>query len=112
VLKIGLDKRRKPDTVRHAYMKNSPLTTVLLAAVAASALASLVLCNMCISATREFRTLQENALRAQTDLNAVQRLAADAVEYSKGNPGINPILEAAGLKPKSGPAPGNKPPTR
>jgi hypothetical protein len=93
-------------------MKNSPLITVLLAAVTASALASLVLCYMCISSTRELRALQNDAMQFQTKWNVVQRLTADAVEYSKTNPAINPILESAGLKQRSTPATTTRPATR
>jgi len=91
-------------------MKNSPLISALLAAVAASALASLVLCYMSIASARELRTLQAEAMQVQAKLNVVQRLSAEAVEYSKSNPAINPILEAAGLKPKTTPASSAKPP--
>ena len=90
-------------------MKNSPLITVLLAAVTASALASLVLCYMCISSSREFRALQSDAMQAQAKLNVVQHLIADAGEYSKSNPAIDPILESIGMKPRSTPAPANHP---
>ena len=36
-------------------------------------------------------------------------LAKDAVEYSRINPAIDPILEAYNLKPKTSLAPTNKP---
>jgi hypothetical protein len=86
-------------------MKRSPLTTVLLVLVTISALASLVLCWMYISNTRELRNLQTQATGVNNNRSIIQALANDCVEYSKKNPAINPILEQAGVKPPSGSSP-------
>jgi hypothetical protein len=88
-------------------MKNSPLTTILLGVLTVSALASVVLCWLYISNTRELRSLQSQANIINNNRAVMTALANDAIEYSKKNPAIDPILESVGLKPsKSGtPAP-------
>jgi len=95
--------------VHELNMKNSPLTTVLLSVLAASTIASVVLCALYISNTRQLRALQSQAAMAQNNRTMFTMLANDVVEYSKKNPAINPILEASGLRPKSGAATTNKP---
>lgn len=88
-------------------MKQSPLTTALLFILVASALASVVLCWVYISNARELRVLQGQAAMVNNNRAYINALASDALEYSKKNPAIDPILEAAGIKPgKSAPAPG------
>jgi len=83
-------------------MKNSPLTTVLLVALGISAVCSLVMCWLYIGAAREFRQLQSQAGAIQARNNAVTSLVRDALEYSKQNPQIDPLLESIGAKPHSG----------
>jgi hypothetical protein len=75
-------------------MKNSPLTTILLAALALSAVASLVLCWLYIGNTRELRSMQETVGRINYFRQLSSALAGDAIEYSKTHPAIDPILEA------------------
>ena len=43
------------------------------------------------------------------DLDSVLALMNDTLEYSKRDPAVDPILEAAGIKPKPGAAATNKP---
>jgi len=93
-------------------MKNSPLTTLLLAALALSALASVILCWGYISNARELRYL-----RAQTDaINnrqiGMNSLATDLVEYSKKNPAIKPLLESVNIKTDTSASSTNKPATK
>ena len=91
-------------------MKNNSLTTVLLGVLTISALASVVLCWLYISNTRQLRTLQTQATLINNNRALINALAIDTVEYSKTHPAIDPILEAAGLKPgKSAPAATTKP---
>jgi hypothetical protein len=54
--------------------------------------------------TRELQKLQATALSMSGRLNAAQSLANEAVEYSKRNPAIDPILFQFELKPKPGAA--------
>ena len=94
-------------------MKNNPLTTVLLGVLTLSALASVVLCWLFISNTRELRTLQFGVATVQNNRNVINSLASDAVEYSKKNPAIDPILQSVNLKPgKSAPTAASKPATK
>jgi hypothetical protein len=80
-------------------MNKSPLPTILLAVLAVSALASVVLCWQYIGNTRQLRQLNTTAAQINNNRALVQALAADAVEYSKRNPAIDPLLESIGAKP-------------
>ena len=75
-------------------MKNSPLTTILVGALALSAMASLVLCWLYISNTREIRSLNAMAGQVNYFRQISSALAGDAIEYGKTHPAITPILEA------------------
>ena len=83
-------------------MKNSPVTTILLGLLAASAVVSFILCMLYNKSQGEFRQLQAQAIFINQRNALIQQLAMDAVEYSKKNPEIDPLLQAAGLKPKPG----------
>jgi hypothetical protein len=89
-------------------MKNSPLTTLLLALLTASALTSVVLCWWDIGREREYRQLRDLVGRIENNRRLAQALAAEGLEYSKKNPAIDPVLEAAGVKAKTA-ASTNKP---
>ena len=82
-------------------MTKSPLTTVLLAALLISALASVGFCCAYIFKAREVRALQGQIAGIQNNRAIIAAVANDAIEYSKRNASIDPILESAGLKPKS-----------
>ena len=91
-------------------MKNSPLAGILLGVLTISALASLVMCWLHIKASRELRMWQTQVGMVQNNRNVVSGLVAEALEYSKKNQAINPILESFG-KPKTNanvPAPAGK----
>jgi hypothetical protein len=93
-------------------MKNSNLPTILLGVLTLSALASVVLCWMYISTTREWRTLQGQATVINNNRALINALASDTMEYSKTHPAIDPILQSVGLKPKAGATPTSKPATK
>ena len=94
------------------YMKNTPLTTILLGALTLSALASVVMCWLYISNTRELRTLQSQAAFINNNRAIITALANDTLEYSKTHPAIDPLLESVGFKPgKAAPA-ASKPATK
>ncbi len=80
-------------------MKNSPLVNVLLVMTAISALLSVFLCYRYISSSRQLRTLQQAVAAMNQNRAILNALAADAVEYSKSNSAINPLLESMGAKP-------------
>jgi hypothetical protein len=94
-------------------MKNNPLTTILLGVLTLSALASVLLCWLYISNTRELRALQAQAAMINNNRTLITALANDTVEYGKTHPAIDPILESLGLKPgKAAPAATSKPTTK
>jgi hypothetical protein len=80
-------------------MKNNSLTTILLGVLAVSALASVVLCWLYISNTRELRGLQTQASLINNNRALINALAADTLEYSKTHPAIAPVLESLGFNP-------------
>jgi hypothetical protein len=94
-------------------MKNNPMTTVLLGVLTASALLSVGLCWRYISNTRDLRAFQVQAAMINNNRTMINALLNDAVEYSKRNSAIDPILESVGAKPgKSAPAATSKPTTK
>jgi hypothetical protein len=94
-------------------MRNSPLTTTLLGVLTLSALASVVMCWLGISNTRELRALQTEATFMNNNKAIVNALVNESMEYSKTHHEIDPILESVGLKPgKATPPPAVKPVTK
>jgi type II secretory pathway component PulJ len=97
-------------------MKNDPLTTALLGALLISALLSLVFFERYIANARELRTITERAAYINNMKNnraQLNALIADALEYSKKNKDIDPLLESFNLKPgKAAPGAANKPATK
>jgi hypothetical protein len=82
-------------------MKNDPLTTALLGALLVSALLSLVFFERFIANSRELRLINTRAAYIQNMNNNRQllnALANDAIEYSKKNKDMEPLLESFGLK--------------
>lgn len=82
-------------------MKISPLTKVLLVLVALAAFGSLGLCWACVKNLSELNRLQVQEAQVINNRAMINSLANDALEYSKRNPSIDPILEAANVKPRS-----------
>lgn len=90
-------------------MKNSPFNAIFVAAVVVSSLWSIWLCYSLISRTRDLRTLQAQANLVNYQQAVLSSLANDALEYSKKNPAIDPLLESLGIKQRSNAALTNKP---
>ena len=82
-------------------MNKSPATTILLFILVASALCSVAFCLLYTSSSRQLRDLQRTAAMAQNNRNLILALGSETLEYSKKNPAIDPILEAAGFKQKA-----------
>lgn len=80
-------------------MKNTPLTTVLLGVLAASALLSFVLFWFHNSNTKELRTLQIKVNNNNNKRAMITAMANDTLEYSKTHPAIDPVLVSLGFKP-------------
>ncbi len=85
--KILLDKRDETVRVPPINMKNSPLTTILLGVLTVSALASVVLCWLNISNTRELRSLQTQATLINNNRAFINALVSETMEYSKTHHG-------------------------
>jgi hypothetical protein len=79
-------------------MKNNQLATILLGLLTISALASVVLCLMFVSNTRQKNILQDQANRIVLNRNIMAALVNDSLEYSKTHPAMDPILESLRLK--------------
>ncbi len=94
-------------------MRNSPLTTILLGLLTLSAVASVVLCWLNISNTRELRSLQAQVTVINNNKAFINALVNDSVEYSRTHHDIEPLLESVGLKlNKAAPPPTAKPATK
>jgi hypothetical protein len=79
-------------------MKNNPMTTVLLGVLTLSALASVVLCMLFTTKTRQRNMIQSEATAIINKRTIVNALVQDVMEYSKKNQEVDPILIHAGLK--------------
>lgn len=51
------------------------------------------------TASSQLRNLQAQIAKMESGRNLTRALAAEAVEYSKRNPAIDPVLQSVGLKP-------------
>ena len=108
-----LDNPGRTVTVTPTDMKNSPLTTILLGVLTLSALASVLLCWLYISNTRQLRSLQTQAAMINNNRTIINALVADTLEYSKTHAAIVPVLESMGINlGKTNPAAGSKPATK
>ena len=81
-----------------------------MAILAFSAVLSFIFCVLYVLGTLQLRSLQGQVNIISNSKTAVSGLVTEALEYSKHNPGIDPLLEKAGIKqPKTAPASTNKP---
>lgn len=91
-------------------MKNSPINTVLLVALAFFTVWAAISCFKYNSRSRELRRLQMRVAQINATQAGINALVNDAMEYSKKNPTIDPILESIGVKPgKTNSTPAAKP---
>jgi hypothetical protein len=81
-------------------MKNSPLAPFLVAVLVVIGLGTVVCTLRYYFALKELQRLQIDYSRMNARRSMVQALANEAVEYSKTNPSIDPILFEFDLKPK------------
>jgi hypothetical protein len=89
-------------------MKNSPLTTMLLAASAILVLGAVALCWLYLHNNSELRTQQATINGLNARQQAVNALVADTVAYSETHPAVRPILESAGITNRPGATPAAK----
>jgi hypothetical protein len=93
-------------------MKNNQLTTILLGLLTLSALASVVMCWLYISNTRQRNGLQAQANMVINNRNVMTALVNDTLEYSKTHPAIDPVLESLRIKASKSASTTNKPGTK
>jgi len=93
------------------YMKNSPLTTVLLGVLVLSAAISLVLCWQYMSYVRELRTMRGKAdhINQVAQMRSVTgNLIRDAVDFSTTHKNLEPLLQQFGIYKTNVPSATNK----
>jgi hypothetical protein len=100
------------DTVCGRAMKNNALTNLLVGLVVLSVLATAGLAYIYVRSVQRLNQLQLQTAVINRNRTLVNSLASEALEYSKRNPAIDPVLQSVGLKPRPGvgaPQPAAKP---
>ncbi|MEO5804724.1 MAG: hypothetical protein ABIR24_14460 [Verrucomicrobiota bacterium] len=77
------------------------LALILTGLLFLSAALSAVCAVLYVRGSGELRGLQTQAAAIDNNRNLTRALATDAMEYSKRNPAIDPILRSVGLKSES-----------
>lgn len=94
-------------------MNRNYLAGALVGLLFLSALSASLLCFRYLSSMRRLGHLQAQFVTIQNYRNQIQALANDALEYSKNNPAIDPLLVEMAIKPKvvftANPSPANQP---
>ena len=73
--------------------------SILVALLFLSALVSAACVIVHLKTSGELRGLQSQAVGIENNRNIARALAAEAVEYGKRNPAIDPLLQSFNLKP-------------
>src|ERR1051326_4246387 len=100
--KNTMDKASEQATVPPQYMKSNLLCTLSLGLFLVCALYTIWLSVVYYFSVQELQRLQIQYVAVEQTRNALTALANDALEYSKKNPAIDPILQQFELKPKPG----------
>ncbi|MFM2081700.1 MAG: hypothetical protein RL380_391 [Verrucomicrobiota bacterium] len=79
-------------------MQKSPLVCFLSGALAVAALGVFALIVLCEYRVRQKEALDPQIATAQMNQANLSQIAAEAMEYSKHNPAIDPILRDVNLK--------------
>jgi hypothetical protein len=82
-------------------MRSNPVAAVLVGALFLSSLASCWSAAWWFLGARELQNLEYQFQALQRTSSAMQSLANDAIEYSRRNPSIDPLLQKFELKPVS-----------
>lgn len=99
--------------IQSARMRNNALTQLLVGLVALSVLASSGLAFYYVRSVRALNQLQLQTAVINRNRSLINALAADAVEYSKRNPAMDPLLQSVGMKGRpTGSAPVNPVPAK
>ncbi len=86
-------------------MKKDPLAALLVGLLFVNGTISAVVAVWHGFDVRDLRRLQPQTVACQTRLNLAQALLNDALEYSKRNPAINPLLQSLNPKTNTAAAP-------
>ena len=81
-------------------MRSNPLGPFLVGVFVACALVVAWLSSKYYFSMKEFTKLNIRAVSINNTRSAVQSLANEAVEYSRRNPAIDPLLERFDIKPR------------
>ena len=83
-------------------MKSNLLCTLSLGVFLVCAVYTIWLSFIYFISVQQLQALQDKYVRVEQTRNALSSLANEALEYSKKNPAIDPILQQFDLKPKPG----------
>jgi len=86
-------------------LKKDSVAAFLVGTMFVCASASVVLAANYWFSTRTLRRLQPQAIACQARLNVAQALLNDALEYSKRNPALDPLLQSLNVKTNAAPGP-------
>jgi hypothetical protein len=81
-------------------MKTNVTAMMLVVLLGFSVLATSVLAFTYIQSARKLQRLQAEAAEINRNRALLQAMANEAIEYSKRNPAIDPLLQSVGIKPK------------
>lgn len=85
-------------------MRGNGLTNLLVGLVALTVVATAGLALYYVRCVQKLNRLQFQTAVVNRNRNVVNSLASEAVEYSKRNPAMEPVLQSVGIRPKPGPA--------
>ena len=93
-------------------MRKSALTNLLVGLAALSVVATAGLASYYVRSVQKLNRLQFQVAVINRNRSLVNALANEAMEYSKRNPAIDPVLQSVGIRPKGSlppSQPANKP---
>lgn len=81
------------------FMGKNSFTSLLVGLLFLCGAATVVLALLYVQNVGAFRQLQAQANAISAQQNVIRSLAAETLEYSKRDHGVDPILQAVGVKP-------------
>jgi hypothetical protein len=88
-------------------MNRDPMSFILAAVLLASAAITAGLCYWFLQNSRQHQILQSEVIRVNRNRALLQAFGNDAIEYSRKNPAILPVLQSLGMRrANTNPAPG------
>jgi|SRR6187402_2807393 hypothetical protein len=96
--KNQVDKSGRKVKFSAMFSEKNFLPLILIGLLFVSAIISAVCATLYVQSSVELRGLQMQAATMEQKRALTRALAQDAIEYSKRNPAIDPILQSVGLK--------------